>query len=102
MNLEGVWSLKVETPFGEHPATLTFERDEDHLTGRIDSKIGATQLDELTETEEGFTAKGVHEIQGRPYDATISGSVNGDKIEGKIKVKLPFAPSVRFTGERAS
>lgn len=102
MNLEGVWSLKVATPFGEHPAQLTFERDEDQLTGRIDSRLGTTQLEELAVTGDEFTAKGVHEVQGRPYDATISGSVNGDHIEGTIKVKLPFAPPVRFKGERAA
>lgn len=102
MNLEGVWDLEVATPFGKHPATLTVESDENHLIGKIDSRLGVTQLEEMALTDEGFTAKGVQEVQGRPYDALISGRIAGDSIEGTIKVKLAFAPSVRFTGKRSA
>jgi hypothetical protein len=102
MNLSGTWNLEVSTPFGKHPATLVFERDGDGaLNGRIDSRLGNAPLLNLSTTDDGFDALVTMDFQGRGYEATIGGLADGDRIEGTIKVKLPIAPPLKFTGTRA-
>ena len=44
MNLVGKWNLEVATPFGKHPATLTFEAAGGALSGKIDSRLGVAPL----------------------------------------------------------
>jgi hypothetical protein len=102
MNLVGQWNLEVATPFGKHPATLTFEGTGGALSGKIDSRLGVAALEGLTVTHDGFDAKVMIEFQGKPYEATINGQVEDDSISGTIKVKMPIAPPIRYTGTRAS
>lgn len=101
MNLVGTWNLEVATPFGKHPATLTFEAAGGALSGRIDSRLGVAPLEGLTTEGDGFEATVALEFQGKPYAATIKGQVAEDSINGSIKVKLPIAPPIRYTGTRA-
>ena len=102
MNLVGKWNLEVATPFGKHPATLTFEGTGGALSGTIDSRLGLASLEGLTVTHDGFDARVTMEFQGKPYEANITGQVEDDSINGTIKVKLPIAPTIRYTGTRAS
>ena len=102
MNLVGTWNLEVATPFGKHPATLTFEAAGGALSGKLDSRLGVAPLEGLTVTHDGFDATVSMEFQGKPYAASITGQVENDSISGAIKVKLPIAPPIRYTGTRAS
>ncbi len=102
MNLVGTWNLEVATPFGKHPATLVFEGTGGALTAHIVSRLGDAPLDNLTVTHDGFDARVTMEFQGKPYSASIKGQVqNNDNLNGTIKVNLPIAPPVRYTGTRA-
>ena len=101
MNLVGKWNLEMATPFGKHPATLTFEAAGGALSGKIDSRLGVAPLEGLTVTHDGFDATVAMEFQGKPYAAGIKGQVEDDSISGTIKVKLPIAPPIRYTGTRA-
>lgn len=103
MAIEGIWNLEVATPFGRHPATLVIEREGGALGGRIDSRLGSIPLeDAAAPSEEEFEAGVSYEVRGQTYHARISGRAEGDHIEGKIKVSLPIAPPVRYTGTRGS
>ena len=103
MNLAGTWNLEVSTPFGKQPATLVIERGGDgSLTGRIDSRLGTAPLINLSATGDGFDALVTMDFQGKSYEAAVGGLADGDRIEGTIKVKLPFAPPAKFTGTRAA
>ena len=101
MNLVGTWNLEVATPFGKHPATLVFEGTGGALTAHISSRLGDAPLESLTVTHDGFDARVTMEFQGKPYDATINGQIDGNDIAGAIKVKLPIAPPLKYTGTRA-
>ena len=101
MNLVGTWNLEVATPFGKHPATLVFEGTGGALSARINSRLGDAPLEGLTVTHDGFDARVKVDFQGRPYDAGIKGQVEDDSISGTIKVSLPIAPPIRYTGTRA-
>ena len=101
MNLEGTWNLEVATPFGKHPATLVFEGAGGRVSGHIDSRLGNAPLGDLDVGDDGFNATVSLDFQGRPYDANISGRVDGDKLDGVIKVKIAIAPPIKYTGTRA-
>ena len=102
MNLVGTWNLEVATPFGKQPATLTFEGTGGALSARINSRLGDAPLEGLTVTHDGFDARVQMEFQGKSYEAGITGQVeSNDSLSGTIKVKLPIAPPIRYTGARA-
>jgi hypothetical protein len=102
MNLVGTWNLEVATPFGKHPATLIFEGTGGALTAHISSRLGDAPLEGLTVTHDGFDARVQMDFQGKPYEAGIRGQVDdNDSISGVIKVKLPIAPPIKYTGTRA-
>jgi hypothetical protein len=102
MNLVGTWNLEVATPFGKHPATLVFEGTGGALTAHISSRLGDAPLESLTVTHDGFDARVTMEFQGKPYAAGIKGQVEDDSINGTIKVNLPIAPPIKYTGTRAA
>jgi hypothetical protein len=102
MNLVGKWNLEVATPFGKHPATLTFEGTGGALSGSITSRLGDAPLQGLTVTHDGFEATVTMEFQGKAYEASIKGQVEDDSINGTIKVKMPIAPPIKYSGTRAS
>jgi hypothetical protein len=101
MNLVGSWNLQVATPFGTHPATLVFEGTGGALNGHIISRLGDAALDNLTVTHDSFEATVSLDFQGRGYEANINGRVEEDQLNGIIKVKLPIAPPIKYTGSRA-
>jgi hypothetical protein len=102
MNLVGIWNLQVATPFGKHPATLVFEGAGGALNAHIDSRLGTAALNNLSVTHNGFDATVTMEFQGKPYDASINGQIDGNDMSGTIKVKLPIAPPIKYTGTRAA
>jgi hypothetical protein len=102
MNMVGSWNLQVATPFGTHPATLVFEGTGGALNGRINSRLGDAPLENLSVTHDSFEATVALEVQGRPYQANINGRIENDLINGTIKVKLPIAPPIKYTGTRAA
>jgi hypothetical protein len=102
MNLVGTWNIEVATPFGKQPATLVFEGTGGALTAHITSKLGDAPLESLTVTHDGFDARVTMDFQGKPYAAAIKGQVeNNDALSGTIKVNLPIAPTIKFSGTRA-
>ena len=101
MNLVGTWNLQVATPFGTHPATLVFEGTGGVLNAHINSRLGDAPLENLTVTHDSFEAGVSLDFQGRGYQADISGRIQEDQISGTIKVKLPIAPPIKYTGSRA-
>ena len=101
MNLVGTWNLEVATPFGKHPATLVFEGTGGALSAHISSRLGDAPLESLTVTHDGFDARVTMEFQGKPYAAGIKGQVDDDSINGTIKVNLPIAPAIKYSGTRA-
>ena len=101
MNLVGTWNLQVATPFGTHPATLVFEGTGGVLNAHISSRLGDAPLENLTVTHDSFEAVVSLHFQGRGYQASINGRIEEDQIGGVIKVRLPIAPPIRYTGSRA-
>lgn len=99
--LLGVWNLEVQTPFGQHPATLTRQREADGAaSGAITSQLGRVELDNVALAAESFEAGAAHNFQGRDYTASVTARLEGAQMTGTIKVNLAIAPPLRFTGTR--
>ncbi|HEV2765477.1 MAG TPA: hypothetical protein VGV38_21015 [Pyrinomonadaceae bacterium] len=100
--MDGTWNLEVNTPFGKYPATLVLETVGGSLTGHVRSQIGVTALSRIKSGPDGFEAHASHDFRGTTYTASVAGRAEGDQLEGTIKVDFPLAPTVRFTGTRAT
>ena len=100
--MNGTWNLEVMTPFGKHPATLRFEHTGGTLTGNINSQMGDVPLSDIKVVGQSFDAAAFYSFQGRTFSARVSGRIEGDQLDGTIKVAIPIAPTVRFTGTRAA
>jgi hypothetical protein len=101
MSLDGTWKLEVSTPFGKHPATLVLDRTGSALNGHLDSQLGNVQLRDVSSDADSFNATASMTFQGRAFEASISGQLMGERLDGTIDVKFPLAPTVKFTGTRA-
>ena len=66
----GTWNLEVATPFGKHPATLVFARNDGSLTGSIDSRLGLAALNDISTNGDSFSATISIELQGRSLYGT--------------------------------
>lgn len=99
----GTWQLEIMTPFGKQAATLTFARSGDGvLNGHISSPMGSVPLTGITSDERSFNAQASLNFQGRTFDAQIAGQAEGNQLDGTIKVNIPIAPTIRYTGTRAA
>ena len=96
LGLLGTWELQVNTLFGRHPATLTLTSD----GGEIQSQLGNIALEEIRYEGDSFTARVAYHTQGRVFTATVSARHADGRMDGLIKVDLPLAPPVKFTGTR--
>ena len=97
----GAWQLDVKTPFGQYPATLTLRRDADGaLDGDIQSQLGNAALGQIRLDGESFEAVVTITLQGREFSAGVSGRAAAGRMDGTIKVNMPGAPVVKFTGTK--
>lgn len=98
MAVDGTWKLVVSTPMGPHESTLELSSSGNTLTGRQSAGTG-----EGREIEEG-TVNG-DEIAWKasitkpmPLTLEFSGTIEGDKLTGQVK--LGMFGSGSFTGTR--
>lgn len=99
VELLGAWQLDVKTPFGEHPATLNLRRESDgELDGDIQSRLGNAALSQISLSGDAFEATVTIHLQGREFTAQVAARAAGGQMNGTIKVNLPGAPSLKFTG----
>ncbi|HUR33455.1 MAG TPA: hypothetical protein VM032_06645 [Vicinamibacterales bacterium] len=95
----GAWELTMSTPQGNNTVGLTLALNGDKVTGDLSSPMGAVPV---TGTATGNDVKVTAEvsIQGMALTFNIDGKVNGDAMDGTVKVgdfgEFPF------TGKRAA
>lgn len=101
--LFGTWNLNVNTPFGQHTATLTLARGADGAVpaGDIKSQLGDAALAGIEIAGGNLEADISIHLQGRDFAARLSAEVAGNAMNGKIKVQnMPIAPALKFTGTK--
>ena len=97
--LEGSWSIQVETPLGQSiPATLTLTREGQGYGAKILSEMGDADLGVVDVSDNSFKATAVLEMDGHSVEAQVSARFQGDQTEGSLK--LENSPSLPFVGSK--
>ena len=94
----GAWALQISTPFGTQPITFTVERNGGALSGTMAHERGAADVSNIEVRGQEFTALAAITLKGSRITADIDGRIAGTQMNGTVKVHLPIAPPVKFTG----
>ena len=95
----GSWSIEVETPLGQSiPVKLTISRTESGYTGALQSEMGDAELGDIEITNNTFQATASLKMDGHAVGAEVSGSFQGNQVEGFLK--LQNSPELPFTGTK--
>ena len=98
-DLEGSWSIQVETPLGQSiPATLTLAREGQGYVAKILSEMGDADLGVVDVNDNSFRTKTSLEMDGHSVEAEVFARFHGDQTEGSLK--LQNSPSLPFTGSK--
>jgi zinc protease len=97
--VEGSWSIHVETPLGQSiPATLTIAREGERYVAKIVSEMGEADLGAVELTDNSFRTTTFLEMDGHSVEAEVFARFHGDQTEGTLK--LQNTPSLPFTGSK--
>jgi hypothetical protein len=97
--VEGSWSIQVETPLGQSiPATLTIAREGERYVAKIVSEMGEADLGAVDLNDNSFRTTTFLEMDGHSVEAEVFARFHGDQAEGTLK--LQNAPSLPFTGSK--
>lgn len=98
-DLEGSWSIDVETPLGQNiPATLTLAREGQGFVAKILSEMGDADLGVVNVNDNSFSTTGFLEMDGNSVEAEVFARFEGDQTEGSLR--LENSPSLPFTGSK--
>src|SRR5262245_24970457 len=99
MAVDGTWKLVVNTPMGAQESTLVISSSGGTITGTQSAGSGeGRSIDEGTVDGDDITWK-ASITKPMPMTLEFSGTVDGDKISGNVK--LGMFGSASFTGTRA-
>lgn len=98
MAVDGVWSIKFDTPMGEREVTVTLATDGGALSGNFEGPAGSADLE--GGTVEGDSVAWSVKINAPMGEVTLDfeGAVDGDSITGKVTTPMGVND---FTGARA-
>jgi zinc protease len=98
-DIEGTWSIEVETPLGQSiPATLTLTREGQGFVAKILSEMGDADLGAVNVNDNSFHTTTFLEMDGHRVEAEVFARFHGDQTEGTLK--LQNSPSLPFTGSK--
>lgn len=90
----GNYSITIEVPGQNLPATLALTQQGEILTGNLQSQLGTTPIKDGKVTAEGFTFTTTVEFGGSTFDLFVSGKVTGNQISGTMtspQGAIPFS-----------
>ncbi len=96
----GTWALQLSTPFGMQPVTFIVERAGDALKGTMSHERGTAEVSNIQVRGQEFSAHAAVDLKGTRMTAEIDGRIEGTQMNGTVRVNLPIAPPVKFTGTR--
>ncbi len=94
----GTWELQLSTPFGIQSVTFIVERAGAALNGTMRHERGTAEVKDIKLTGQEFSAHAAVDLKGSHMTAEIAGRIEGAEMNGMVKVNLPIAPAVKFTG----
>lgn len=97
-DIVGTWALQLSTPFGMQAVTFIVERAGDALHGTMRHERGTAEVSDIKVHGQEFSGHAAVDLKGTRMTAEIDGRIEGAEINGTVKVNLPIAPPVKFTG----
>jgi hypothetical protein len=98
-SVAGAWELTINSPQGPQTSTLTLKQDGEKLTGELAGPMGSVPTTG-TFTNDTVAVTTTISVQGMNLDFIITGKLEGEALNGTIKVgdfgEFPF------TGKRAA
>jgi imidazolonepropionase-like amidohydrolase len=99
-NLDGAWTVVIETPQGQLNATLNVEQEGDVIRGVMQGASGGSRNianASISSTGEvRFTVP--TDIGGETHEATFTGTLSGNEIRGQVTIE--GRPPATFTARR--
>ena len=99
-SVAGTWTLNVNLGAGDISATLVLQQEGERLRGSIQGGLGSADISNASAGQSGdirFTAPVT--IEGQTAEATFTGKVTGNEMQGTVNVVGRTPGS--FTGTRA-
>jgi hypothetical protein len=87
MSVDGIWNVKMETPMGTRPATLTLKADGATLTGTMGGDAGTTDIFDGTVSGDNIAFK-ANIVQPMALTLEFTATVAGDVITGSVKLGM--------------
>lgn len=84
MGVAGTWNVTVKTPMGEQKGTLTVEPNGDTFTGRLESSMGAAEVNDGKVSGDSLTWKMDMKVP-MPMTLDCEATVSGDTLSGAVK-----------------
>jgi len=83
-NVNGAWSLTVESPQGSNTSVATFQQSGSALSGNIAGQAGQTALTGSIQGSNIAFSISIN-VQGTPLKLDYTGKVEGDSMSGTVK-----------------
>jgi hypothetical protein len=99
MAVDGTWKLTVNTPMGAQESTLTLKTSGANVTGTQTAPNGGSASIEEGSVSGNDVSWSASITKPMPMTLKFSGTVQGDKISGEVK--LGMFGSAKFSGTRA-
>jgi zinc protease len=99
-DVAGEWALTLDFQGQELPITLTLTQDGDSVSGELSTMLGTGKIESGKVRGSKISATASMEMQGNAMEFVITGSVNGDAMNGTISAPIVPEP-LSFTGTRS-
>jgi zinc protease len=101
-NLIGKWDIEITAPNGASmPATLTVNRENGRLTGKVSGQFGDADLTDVTVSGNNFDSNLNLNMGGQTVNGKVTGSTASDHMEGTININIPNVAPLPFKGSRS-
>ena len=99
LNVAGKWNITIDAPGQSIDLTFDFEQSGTSLTGTLNAPDlgGSTPIRNGKVTEDGFSFDATVSFQGTSLEINVTGTVNGDSVEGSVGTAMGPAP---FSGKK--
>lgn len=98
-DIEGKWSLLLEVQGQQLPVSLVLVQKNGDISGSIESMLGEGEISNGKVRGNKLSATANIGFQGQAFELSISGTVEGDSINGAINAPMIPDP-VSFSGKR--
>ena len=97
--LQGEWEISIASPTGPLPVTGTINQSGQTFSGTLKTTFGPAEIKSGKLDGSDFTLSLTVAGENRPFNATLTGKLDGDKMKGTVAA--PQGP-FEITGDRKS